>query len=93
MKKNNSEDHKKEVIEKVELNLAKGEKFFSELKLADFEKLIESSKDRNECPKCKKKRKFYCYDCFIPISSPELLPEVKLPVHVAMYREIYIPSI
>lgn len=59
-----------------------------------FESLIISSSDflntlenRTICPKCMKSRKFYCYNCFVPVKGIEdLIPRVKLPIKIDIIK-------
>ncbi|EFA83928.1 hypothetical protein PPL_02998 [Heterostelium album PN500] len=48
------------------------------LKLTSSDHLAQL--DRAVCPNCKKKRKYFCYDCYIPFGDPELAPKLKLPI-------------
>ena len=53
---------------------------FGELKLASFEPL-RGMKGRTRCPKCHAKRKYFCYDCFVPLlADPALTPHIELPI-------------
>ena len=56
------------------------EQDFEQLKIADRSWL--SSLERVSCPKCERKRKFYCYDCFIAFGDK--VPKVKLPFDLDM---------
>lgn len=47
---------------------------------------------RVECPKCKQSRKYFCYDCFIPMGDPSLVPNIELPIELDMYEFISFPS-
>jgi len=59
----------------------------SSLNLHSFSGLEKlNSSDRGECPKCKAKRKFYCYDCVIPLNAADELPRLNLPVDVTVIR-------
>lgn len=58
---------------------------FPGTKIADWT-FLESA-PRAQCPKCLKSRKYYCYNCFIPLPCiASLLPIVKLPVHVDIIK-------
>jgi len=53
---------------------------FGDLKLASFEPL-KALTSRSVCPKCNAKRKFFCYDCYLPlVKDPALTPHVDLPI-------------
>jgi len=47
-----------------------------------------NSISKTECPKCKKHRKFYCYDCMIPIGNEvvDVIPKVRCPVKVIVIQ-------
>lgn len=55
------------------------------LKLAPQDHIQEL--DRVVCPKCMKKRKYFCYECLVPMGDPSLVPFIpmKLPLEVDMY--------
>jgi hypothetical protein len=68
-----------------DMDIANG--FMARLNLHSFdsmEKLNES--ERGLCPKCKGKRKFYCYDCMIPVNDRSEIPQLELPVDVTIIR-------
>lgn len=53
---------------------------FADLKLASFEPL-HNLDARTTCPKCLLKRKFFCYDCHLPMDrEPSHTPHLKLPI-------------
>ena len=55
-----------------------------ELKLSSSFDCLDSN-ERNVCPRCEKKRKYFCYDCFVLTNNrPELIPSVQLPVDLTM---------
>ena len=59
--------------------------FIKRLNLDSFEPLEKlNESDRGVCPKCKAKRKFYCYDCMMSLN--EDIPHLKLPVDVTVIR-------
>ena len=58
-----------------------------EIQLKSTKHLVELEKQRSICPKCKKSKKYFCYDCLIPFGEP---PNVSLPVSVDMF--VYSPK-
>ena len=63
------------------------ETFVKKLNLHSFDCMRALyEKERGECPKCKAKRKFYCYDCILPVNDPSELPRLNLPVDVTVIR-------
>jgi hypothetical protein len=50
-----------------------------DLKLASHDSL--QGLERQLCPKCNRKRKYFCYDCYLAFSDPAVLPRVELPIH------------
>ena len=42
--------------------------YLEKLKLASFDALNELSESRRDCPKCFQSRKYFCYDCYIPLN-------------------------
>eukprot|EP01133_Synstelium_polycarpum_P001129 gene1129-1291_t len=52
--------------------------WLKELKLAPSDHL--HSLERTKCPQCNKKRKYFCYDCYIPFGDPALAPKIDLPI-------------
>eukprot|EP00898_Chlorokybus_atmophyticus_P001123 jgi/Chlat1/2010/Chrsp158S02322 len=51
---------------------------------------LQACKERMPCPQCKKSRRFFCYDCLIPMTPGGAIPCVQLPcqVHVLISREV-----
>jgi hypothetical protein len=45
-----------------------------------------SQLERAVCPKCLKKRKYFCYTCMVPMGDPALAPHLSLPLSVDMYE-------
>lgn len=46
---------------------------------SDFLNTLEN---RTICPKCMKSRKFYCYNCFVPVKGIEdLIPRVQVSLN------------
>ena len=43
--------------------------YLEKLKLASFDGLNELAATRKDCPKCHVSRKYFCYDCFIPLNN------------------------
>ena len=61
--------------------------FINKLNLHSFDCLRAlNEQERGECPKCKAKRKFYCYDCILPVNDQKELPRLNLPVDVTVIR-------
>ena len=59
--------------------------FMDNLKLASFEPLQKL--ERGECPKCKAMRKYFCYDCVLPLNKDKSeVPRLDLPVDVTIVR-------
>lgn len=56
---------------------------FQGLKFSCDFSTLAAQNQRIMCPKCRETRKFYCYDCLIPLS--ETIPRVSLPVNLCMY--------
>ncbi|GAM23474.1 hypothetical protein SAMD00019534_066490 [Acytostelium subglobosum LB1] len=94
-KKNNNNKNQDDETESVDLNKLKlddeeqeqeqeqkkefiDDSWLSTLKLAPSDYLTEL--DRAICPQCKKKRKYFCYDCYVPFGEPGLAPKLKLPI-------------
>jgi hypothetical protein len=66
---------------------AKEQLYLEKLKLASFDALNELSETRRECPKCKQSRKYFCYDCYIPINEDlSKVPRIQLPINVTVLR-------
>lgn len=58
------------------------------LKISSFETLLEV-KDREKCPKCNKSRKYFCYNCYIPMKNIEAsIPKVNLPIKVDIIKHV-----
>eukprot|EP01127_Copromyxa_protea_P023257 TRINITY_DN8664_c0_g1_i1.p1 TRINITY_DN8664_c0_g1~~TRINITY_DN8664_c0_g1_i1.p1 ORF type:complete len:285 (+),score=52.85 TRINITY_DN8664_c0_g1_i1:3-857(+) len=53
---------------------------FANMRISTHEHL--PGMQRVECPKCQGSRKFFCYDCFIPMGDPALVPKLKLPIEL-----------
>ena len=51
----------------------------------DFSQL-HGIKERGKCPQCCMKRKFYCYDCALPVSHNPPKPSHRLPLKVIIVR-------
>ena len=47
---------------------------------------LGSSPGRTLCPKCNAKRRYYCYDCIVPIDHSPPAPTSKLPLRVHIVR-------
>jgi predicted amidophosphoribosyltransferase len=60
----------------------------NKLILAPFDCMRKLDQEgRGACPECKGKRKYYCYDCVVPLNQdPTELPRLKLPVDVTVVR-------
>lgn len=54
------------------------EKPFVGLKISSSD-FLNTLENRTICPKCMKSRKFYCYNCFVPVKGIEdLIPRVQV---------------
>lgn len=54
------------------------EKPFEGLKISSSD-FLNTLENRTICPKCMKSRKFYCYNCFVPVKGIEdLIPRVQV---------------
>lgn len=42
--------------------------------------------EKAKCPKCKKSRKYFCYDCMTPMGDPKCFPRLKLPLKVVVIQ-------
>jgi hypothetical protein len=61
--------------------------FMARLILDSFEPLERlNQNDRGVCPKCKNSRKFFCYDCMVPLNDRSEVPLLQLPVDVTIIR-------
>jgi hypothetical protein len=86
------EEVKKEVIEPEAKRLKIGEEsqsreslYLERLKLASFDALNELSGNRRDCPKCFQSRKYFCYDCYIPLNDDlSKVPRIQLPIDVTV---------
>ncbi|XP_062615440.1 tRNA-uridine aminocarboxypropyltransferase 1-like [Saccostrea cucullata] len=59
---------------------------FQALKISSSE-FLNTLEKRSICPKCLKSRKFYCYNCFVPLKGTEdLIPKVKLPLKIDIIK-------
>lgn len=93
MEKKEQEDDKDE---NFELNLPQTQEkpkeseilqFIKSLKLSSFDYL--NSLNRQICPGCNHKRKYFCYLCYsIMGPHPELVPKIKLPIKLDMYESV-----
>ncbi|EGC36855.1 hypothetical protein DICPUDRAFT_150644 [Dictyostelium purpureum] len=85
-KKNNKKKFNRNINNQLETtkgvldNAKEDQSWLSELKLASFEPLIDLG--RSVCSKCDKKRKYFCYDCCIPLGDISKVPLLKLPLSV-----------
>ena len=60
--------------------------FMENLKLASFDPL-NKLEGRSDCPKCNAKRKYFCYDCVVPLNKDKNeVPRLDLPVDVLIVR-------
>lgn len=52
---------------------------FSKYLISNEWKLLDNIKERTSCPKCSKSRKYFCYTCYIPVSSVKsIIPQVSV---------------
>ena len=59
---------------------------FAAMSIADFS-FLDAVADRSVCPVCAKRRKFFCYGCFVPM--PDLagkIPSVSLPLKLEVVK-------
>lgn len=62
------------------------EKPFEGLKISSSD-FLNTLENRTICPKCMKSRKFYCYNCFVPVKGIEdLIPRVQLPIKIDIIK-------
>jgi hypothetical protein len=66
----------------MEARAARTLQFIQSLRLTVPLRQLQAITDRRECPKCKKHRRFYCYDCFIVVHPETHPPPLRLPVSV-----------
>ena len=58
---------------------------FKDLKISNWEILGDVS-ERQPCQVCKKSRKYFCYNCYIPVPDlQEHVPKVKVSVNRYVY--------
>lgn len=65
-----------------EVRLEKTLNFISSLKFSVPLNSLHSEKERKSCPKCGKKRLFYCYDCLTVTHPQSHPPPLTLPLNV-----------
>ncbi|XP_022119767.1 tRNA-uridine aminocarboxypropyltransferase 1 [Pieris rapae] len=59
---------------------------FDGLKISDSDVLL-SLKSRNPCPRCYKSRMYFCYTCYVPVSTLEgRIPFCNLPIKVDIIK-------
>lgn len=59
---------------------------FPGLKIDSFE-FLKTMEARSECPKCNKTRKYYCYNCYVPVkNTQDQVPKVNLPIQVDVIK-------
>jgi DTW domain-containing protein YfiP len=51
-----------------------------------FDSVVSSGTSRTECPSCKRLRKYYCYDCVVPLCHEPPKPTQPLPVQFHIIR-------
>jgi DTW domain len=56
------------------------------LRLSSFEALTAAASARSQCSTCQRSRRFFCYDCEIPLIDSTKTPKVRLPVTVHIVR-------
>ena len=55
---------------------------FPNLAIASSE-FMNEKEERENCPKCGKSRRYYCYNCFVPMKGIEKdIPQVQVKKHV-----------
>lgn len=59
---------------------------FEKMKIDD-NSILHSLSERTICKKCKRSRKFFCYNCFLPIAPLEnKVPVAKLPIKIDIIK-------
>ncbi|XP_059143870.1 tRNA-uridine aminocarboxypropyltransferase 1-like isoform X2 [Physella acuta] len=59
---------------------------FPDITIADWT-FLDASGGRSNCPKCGKSRKYYCYNCLVPLPSLSAeMPKVKLPIMIDIIK-------
>ena len=59
---------------------------FAQMNIADFS-FLDSVSDRSVCPLCSKRRKFFCYGCYVPMPEiAEKVPAVSLPLKLQIVK-------
>lgn len=69
-------------VESAEERLAYVQAFIQGLKFSKPLCSLRAVNDRRECPKCKKRRQFYCYDCLTVLHPESHPPPLALPLNV-----------
>ena len=62
-------DAKRIKTEEEDAPVVKETLYLEKLKLDSFDALNELSEERRRCPRCNQKRKYFCYDCIIPLNE------------------------
>lgn len=58
---------------------------FEGMKISDNWKCLSSVDNRTTCPKCCRSRKYFCYNCYVPVADiQEYVPKVKVSI-IFMY--------
>lgn len=53
----------------------------------DDNKFLHDIDNRSPCIKCNKSRKFFCYNCYLPVAELQSnLPKVKLPLQIDIIK-------
>lgn len=53
----------------------------------DDNKFLNDIEGRSVCEKCRKSRKFFCYNCYVPVHGLEnRLPKIQLPVQIDIIK-------
>ncbi|KAJ4427653.1 hypothetical protein ANN_25301 [Periplaneta americana] len=63
-----------------------GEDPFEGLKIGNW-MILDEVNERQPCLKCKKSRKYFCYNCYIPVQDLQRhVPKVKLPIKIDIIK-------
>lgn len=49
--------------------------------------ILDTIEGRHICTECNRSRKFFCYNCYIPVGNlDEIIPKVQIPVHIDIIK-------
>uniref|UniRef100_A0A1A9WGG2 tRNA-uridine aminocarboxypropyltransferase 1 n=1 Tax=Glossina brevipalpis TaxID=37001 RepID=A0A1A9WGG2_9MUSC len=59
---------------------------FANMRLADYT-VLDSIEGRHDCSHCHRSRKFFCYNCYIPMANiADIIPKVNLPIDIDIIK-------